>query len=69
MEVEGKFGFEFVISNEPEMLRQKALSLCVIEEKEREIRTWLDFDDDGNDDDEVAGVAVVVIIINRKAER
>ena len=52
MEVEGKFGFEFVISNEPEMLRQKALSLCVIEEKEREIRTWLDFDDDGNDDDE-----------------
>lgn len=52
MEVEGKFGFEFVISNEPEMLRQKALSLCVIEEKEREMRTWLDFDDDGNDDDE-----------------
>ena len=47
---EGKFGFEFVISNEPEMLRQKALSLCVIEE--REIRTWLDFDGDGNDDDE-----------------
>jgi hypothetical protein len=45
----GRFGFEFVITDEPEKLRQKALSLCVVEEKERERRTWLDFDATGGE--------------------
>jgi len=45
----GRFGFEFVITDDPERLRQTALSLCVVEEKERERRTWLDYDATGGE--------------------